>query len=438
MLDAGWIDAGRAEAAFARMHRRDRLGDRVALALACLGLAASMTTTTVAELAFIPLAVHFLVRGLNAGPTWIHGLAQPAVVAGGLYVAWQAISLAWSDDPALGVEELGHGRWLLVGVLLWPSIEHRRTLIGALAVGFLLGNGAQLAHAIGRAWGLDALTFARLPGRNSGWWDPVVGGTLLTGALGLHLPAAFMGRGRERAVAIPLALVTVGGLLATGSRGAWLASGALVACAALLTLARARVRGTLAPRRLAPLAVLVLAGGIVGAVVFGPNVQRRVDVAIDEVSRAVREDDYASHVGTRMLLVRWSLAAAAAHPLGGVGAGGLAGWTRDHLTRAGSDPTRADVRDHAHNALLHVLATTGLVGLLLAGAFVVLALRGALAQAAHALGTYQAGPLFALTGLLAVTPFDVVHLNSQTAALLGILIGLCPVWSPGLDARRPR
>jgi hypothetical protein len=40
------------------------------------------------------------------------------------------------------------------------------------------------------------------------------------------------------------------------------------------------------------------------------------------------------------------------------------------------------------------------------------------------LGTYDAGPGFALVGMLLVTPFDVVYVNSPPSALMGVLLAL--------------
>src|SRR5690606_40313370 len=62
-------------------------------------------------------------------------------------------------------------------------------------------------------------TWNRLPGRNSGWWDPVIAGSLLTAALGLHLPAALWGKKVWRALGIAGCAITLPGILATGTRG---------------------------------------------------------------------------------------------------------------------------------------------------------------------------------------------------------------------------
>ncbi len=63
------------------------------------------------------------------------------------------------------------------------------------------------------------MTFDRLPGRNSGWWQPVVGGTMLTAGVGLHLPAALTGRGKWRLIGVFGLVASISGVAATGLAG---------------------------------------------------------------------------------------------------------------------------------------------------------------------------------------------------------------------------
>ena len=55
-----------------------------------------------------------------------------------------------------------------------------------------------------------------------------MGGSVLVAGLGLHLPAAIMGRGWGRTLASGGAMVTALGILGTGTRGAWIAGLLLV------------------------------------------------------------------------------------------------------------------------------------------------------------------------------------------------------------------
>lgn len=429
LVAGGWVEAGKAERAFERMHRRDRVGDRLHLALAMVAAAGLVGPTSVTEIAYLPLLAFFFVRVINAGPTWIHWLGQPVMLGTLALAAWRAIGLAWSPDRALGLDQMSELRWVMVGALIWPVIERRRWVVYALAAGFLVGNLTQVGHAIGRAAEIDWLTWPRLPHRNSGWWDPVVGGSLLTAALGLHLPAVLMGRGKARANATALSLATVVGLFATGTRGAWLASMALVLVVFVVSLFVRKARhGRALPAHTAWVGAVV-ALGAVGAAWFaaGDTIVTRAAEAKHEIAGAIH-GDYSTDTGRRIAMAMWAGRAIEAHPFVGVGTGGYHAWVREQ------DP-EADVHDHAHNALLQLAATGGIVGVALGAYILVAGVRGGtLGLDRDTIGTYDAAPLFALIGLLLAGAFDSIHLNTQTAALLGLLLGLCPCWRPGLPA----
>ena len=182
LVSGSYITRDACERAFARMHERDRIGDRIHLALACVCMALVSGPVSVAVLAPVPLVVFFFVRVLNTGPIWIHGFGQPVVIATGLLAGWMALSLTWSSDPATGFEMMGQLRWMVLLVFVYPVIERRGALIGALALGFVFGHGAQVIDAFngfGNPWLADALWHE--PERISGWWDPAVGGAVLVG-----------------------------------------------------------------------------------------------------------------------------------------------------------------------------------------------------------------------------------------------------------------
>ncbi|MEQ8769094.1 MAG: O-antigen ligase family protein [Phycisphaerales bacterium] len=436
LLDGGWVERDQAAAAFERMHRRDAIGDRIHLALACLAAFGLAGPTSAVEIAYLPLLVFFFVRAVNAGPTWIHWLGQPMMLGALALAAWQAIALAWSGDRALGLDHLGSLRWLVIGVLFWPVIERRRTIIAAFALGMLAGNASQLAHAIGTAAQIDWLTFPRAKFRNSGWWDPVVGGSLLTAALGLHLPAAILARGAARWLALAAAGITLAGILATGTRGAWLASAGLVAIAIVWgawTAVRSNawtVRGTLARGAVLAVVLAIAGGGVWFAA--GDTLTRRYDKAREEITAAFG-GDHDSDTGARISMISWATRAIVERPFTGVGTGGYRAWVEDQ-----ADDT--NVHDHAHNAPLHIGATNGVVGLALAGFVVLVGLRAGLmrfpvAPGARGWSAYDAGPALAIVGLMLAGMFDGVHLNTQTAAVLGLMLGVCPCWSPRKEPR---
>eukprot|EP00913_Durusdinium_trenchii_P005841 g5453.t1 len=434
---APWINRSQRDDAFARQHQQDRVGVRLQWLFITGGLVAFTTTTSATEIALAPALVYSFIRLNNTWRTYASCLLQPALCLSIAFAFWGALSLLWSPDAAHGLDELAMARVLGIWVILWPLIEYRRWFIGALCVGFLVGNTIQLLHAVGVALDLPVIQWNRHLGRNSGWWDPVVGGTLLTGALGLHLPAALMGSGRWRVMGVAGCVVTGMGILATGTRGAWIASAALVFIALIVAGAHELRHRWSGPRTLwAGLVVIVLTLAL-GWLVAGNQVQSRFSEAREELTRA-SEGDYDTFTGARLMMGRWGVDAFRREPIAGVGLGGYAASVRAQLETEGQDPDAQPVHDHAHNTLIQIGATTGIVGVLLAlGVLVISLTSGFRVAPGERFASYDSGPAFALVGLSLAGGFDVIHLNSQTGALLGVLIVLCAGARPALRTGDP-
>ncbi len=382
--------------------------------------------TTYVEFAGIPLAVAFIAHTARAPRFFLGAVLQPVFALFALYWAWGALSLLWSDDLKTGTAQIGCARWLWLIPALWPAMNRRRWLIGAMICGALAGNLSQVLHAAGVWLDIEALTWPRRAGRNSGWWDPVVGGTLLVAVLGLHLPGAAFCAGRRRWMGIVGVAVTLVAIAATGTRGAWIAGAALVGAGAVAGVWSSRSRW-----RALALCTVVL-GAFAGAawLAAGDSIARRFNAGREEVAAYFREGNDASDTGARLRMARRAFEAVREHPLRGVGAGGFRAWFAQ-------DAPDSALRGHAHahNALLHGAATTGIPGALMLGGAVAFALFFA-RRAAHpgSANPYDAGPFWALAGLVLVSPFDSVQVNAQTAAMLTTLMALSP---PALPRAMP-
>jgi O-antigen ligase len=325
-------------------------------------------------------------------------------------------------------------------------MAHRRALIVALAAGFMVGNLSQAWQVVAVPMGWP--TWVRMPDRISGWWPPAMGGSMLCAALGLHLPAAVMGSGRMRVVGVVGATVTAAGLLATGTRGAWVAGAALTAVALGFGAWRWMVgRDRVGVARFAGVAAVLTVAAAVGWLVLREPITRRVVLAREDIAAALERHDYRSDTGARILMATAALRAIRERPVGGVGAGGYQAWAQSRLRAEGEPEAAALIHAHAHNAPLHIGATTGLVGLAIWGFIVVVALRGGAVGSGTTArasggpltrgtpewggwGSYDAAPFFAIVGLGLVGLFDVVQLNTQTVALLGTLLAMCMVSRP--------
>ncbi len=424
VLNGPWINRDATQTAFDEQRKRVPRGVWTHGLIAGIVLACLPGPTAISEIAILFLLGFFLLRSPKTWKTWVHSLGQPVPLIILIWVIWQFVTLAWSPDVNQGLNEIGSTRWALLILLLWPSIEWRHRWLLFLAVGFFAGHVAQLSQFIwqGEAW----FPWVRERDRLSGWWDPAIAGTLLTAALGLHLPAAIMGTGRTRLIGLGCSGITLVALLAPGTRGGWLAAIALIGVTLCVAVFVSRQRKVL----LVVVGALALFTTIAG-ITLRSQIAGRVDEARIEIAQALSGENYTSATGARIAMAGWAVEAFLENPIGGVGAGGYHDWVVEHLQTAEVDLAERSVHHHAHNTLLQIAATSGFFGLFIAALFVISALWNAFSGLTRAtLGSYAAGPGFALLGLLFVSAFDVVHINSQSTAILAVLLALTPTYVP--------
>jgi hypothetical protein len=419
-------------AAFEDQHRRDKRGWYFHVPFAALACFLAAWPTTFVEIGVAPVAVLTVIRLPWIWRIYIPLFRQPIFWILLAWAAWQSLSLAWSPDVPVGFDEFGTMRFAPLLLVLWPALDARRWLIGAWAAGFLFANASQVYQAIAQETGL--LSWDRFPERNSGWWDPAVGGTMLMAALGLHLPAALMGRGRARALGAAGSIVTLLAILATGTRGAWIGAACLCGLTGLFGAGRLRPRRRLA-RVGAGALLALLAIGAVAWLTIGDRIAQRAEAGWRETERALTVGDYRSDTGARVYMYRvawWMFADA---PVAGHGVGSFrAGMIRE-AERLGIYDETFPSHDHAHCLPAHVAATTGLIGLAIVGLLFGVSLVGGLRDLPRGIGSYDAAPAFALIGLMLVSAFDTVHVNSQTSAQLYIAVALCVGVRPPLRGR---
>lgn len=420
-VTGGYIDRDACTNAFARMHRRDAIGDRVMLILGAGGLVCLSGPVTMTEIALAPFFVFFFVRVINTSPIWIHGFGQPSSVCALALIAWMFIALIWSEDRVRGLAEIGQLRWLFAMGFLYPLIEKRGVLIGAFCVGVALAQVGQVLDYY-NGFGVDWIAHLvwNHPGRISGWWHPVVGGGILVAAMGMHMPAALWGRGRSRWIGLGGLALSGIGVLATGTRGAWGAAALLCIVGVLLMIRVRRI----------PLRRVALVGCVAGVLVgisayaIRDSLMLRINETRAEL-REFEEGDFTSYSGRRVMMAKEAINALKAHPVAGVGTGGYQRWCA-----AQGQPFGA----HAHNAPLHVLSTLGIVGGGLWAALLTVILVNAYRWGTRPVaGPYAMGPLLGIVGMMLASLTDCVQINAQSVATLGVLVALCPAWAPGAD-----
>jgi O-antigen ligase len=445
LASASWLDQASVESRHRSQfaHRLGRFGHPIHAGLAMFWCAGVVGPIGSVEIAGVLVLGCFLARLPFVRRGVRDALAQPATILLLLWAAWVWV-LAWREGfSAAAVHEASYQRWGPALVLLWAVMDRRRALIVAICVGFALAQGAQLLEFVGHAMGVPALVWSHPPApdpsaRISGWWhQPAVGGTMLVACLGLHLGPAFLGAGRTRVLAAIACGATMLALLATGTRGAWLAGGAL-ACgvAGAWVVLHARERGSWRGVALALAGVAIALGAVLA--LDGPRA--RAASLATEARAAWVQGDLDSDVGGRVLAARAALDAVGKNPLVGIGPGGFNAHARAYAQREGVSvaPFRLEHLKTAHNTLLHVGATQGVIGVLLLFGAIACALFAGLrpccgvgaATLREHLGSYAGAPGVALLGLVFAGAFDTTTLNASTAALSTILIALCPVVRP--------
>ena len=408
-------------------ERRDRLAsahpgwDRAHLLAALLfGFGLGLPITPL-ELVGIPLMAVGLLRLAQARSVYADLIRHPVALAGLAWVVWSLVAIAWSPDRSHALDELSSLRWLWVPVALWPVLNRRVAILLAIGAGMLLLHASQVTQALANQFGWASLDFDRYPDRISGWTAPVVAGSILCAVLGMHAGPAALARGGSAWLARGMVCVTGVALLATGTRGAWIAGAGVLsaaACAAVLT--RWRSIGGRGVAIAGAIAVVIAAGAWF---TVGEGIVSRVDEARAELRGALEGGDYSTSTGGRLIMWSWAAEAVRAHPVAGVGTGGYLAWVGEQQDERGIDPDSQRVLAHAHGSFIHIAATQGLIGLALFAAFCVLAMRSAWGVRTPE-GSYATGIAFGILGMLLAGVFDCVHINAQSSAVFAALVAL--------------
>jgi hypothetical protein len=299
---------------------RDPVGHNVHTALAVAYLFLLPLATTPKDAAAGVLLLWALVRLPH---TWS---CYTALARDGLlwllavWAAWHGLGLLWSPEAGAGWDELQAFRVLVTPLVLWPILDRREWLVGALLAGVFAQNLVQLGQGL-EIFGLGP----ELNDRLGGLVHPIQTGAFCAAAMCWHL-GALLGQHHvaRRRILLTVASVTglvaaTGGLVFSGSRGPWISAAIAVPLGLVVTALRR-------PPARRPALVLAASGLVclAGAwLVAGDIVSTRVEQAVAEV-RAAASGDYETDVGER--LTRWSAAWAVFldKPIAGAGGGGYA------------------------------------------------------------------------------------------------------------------
>lgn len=406
-------------------RRGDRRGSQVHLACAVAMCLLVSWPTSIVELAGIPLILALLIRIQHTRRVTPGIGVQPHMLVGYAIAAWLAVTLAWSADRSQGLEELGAWRWLWVPIAVWPVIHRRLLLTRLVAWGFAAGIASQWLHLLGTQTDLaifGPFVWDRDPARISGWWDPVVGGTLLVACLGLHMGLTTIGTRPARLASAIAVVFVLASIALTGTRGAMLAAGAVLLLGPALILART----TLQRRHITAIIVAGIGAAVLIAGVWsvhGSALVERVDDARAEVRAAIDGSPPRGDTAMRVRMAEWAIAGWEQSPVLGEGAGSFRTFSVNALEAEGLEPESFTTHDHAHSAIPHALFVGGLpyAALLTAMLWVCVVAGVRTGNVPAALG---------ILGLCAAGVFDTIQLNAQTMALLFVFIALSPSRPP--------
>ena len=395
---------------------RDPIGDRASLICACMfgiGLGGPVTAT---EIAAIPLMVVTLVRLWLGWRLPVFSLLQPTAILVLSFGAWSAISLLWTLDVKEGADHLGTLRWAWLLIALAPVRRYRRAILLAIVGGLLLGVAAQVVNWLGPTAGWYGAIWKRAADRHSGWWYPVTGGTLLSAGLGIAMGLAVASAlWRARAAYLCGAAALLMGILASGTRGAWIAAAGVAVAGAIAGFVRARPR----PRTVIVVGLVAVSAGALAWFAVGQSISARASAGIEEVRSAVENRDYSTDTGARVGMALAGIEQFRSRPLTGVGVGGFYEW--NHRRLPDPDDTASDFSHmHAHNTLIHTAATLGLPGALLLIAILVSALRDTRRGSANGCLPIALG----IVGLSIVSMFDTLTVSAQGCAMAMTLLAI--------------
>ncbi len=370
--------------------------------VAALFLVALPISTAFANVMLLVLVLTALLQGKSTRQMIVKRLQTTFAVVAILFVAWNAVSLFWSQNVSAGIEVLQAQRLLLLP-LFWPDGESSNWRFGLLAGTALAGVASLLA-----AGGLVLPGVEVFDGRVVPFQHPIVLGVLCAAGLVLALDGWSLGSRAGRVAVAFAAGLTLCALLLSGSRTGMLA--ALAAVPISLIMLHRSVR-------IAALAGVVLA---VPVGLWQQDVlQERWSTAWQELSQW-RESPETS-VGWRVAALNAAWEVGNQRPWIGQGYGGVrSAVPADHPVRAQSERFSIDREGtplNLHNMWANAFARTGVCGVVLLMGLCL----SAVSMVCRADAIHQSG-----LGLLAVWVvlgfFDAGLGTGVTLAILGLAL----------------
>ena len=309
-------------------------------------------------------------------PSWKQMLSQTWFKLLLLWIAWMAISIAWSLDSEKGFDRLKALAFFIWLPFLWPLYKQWRWLFAGFLLSAVILQCIQFAGAFGATHHGQTLI--------KGLRHPTVVGEWNAIALSCWLFLAVSVGWRAMTFCVPLAVMSAIGFIWAGQRGALF--GILVEIVIANIVLLFAVSGWL--RRI--LIRLLLSVIVIGGVYFfiGEGLSSRVKLLYEETIKSYGfvVNDTAGPIEInqfityeeRIAMWKMSIIAWRAHPIIGVGYGGYSKAT-EHIDDVVCPNFDIHQHDQPHSLYVMILTENGLVGLTLfllwSGAFFVRAFQ---------------------------------------------------------------
>jgi O-antigen ligase len=212
----------------------------------------------------------------------------------------------------------------------------------------------------------------------------------------------------------------LGGLIATGSRGPWIAAAVVLPLETIVLMVR---RPALRRAGFVVVAAALVVLALVIVVAREP-IRERIDRTVQEIREASTQRDLATSGGLRLVMWSWAYEMFRAHPVKGIGAGSYRAEQQElpayqELLQRQPEDAEYFNRTHPHSAYLYALACTGLVGAALLASVVLLLLRQCWRDRPD--HWYADGNLFVLVSWFVGAIFECSNLVGTMMGLLGLV-----------------
>jgi len=354
----------------------DLIGVPAHVAAAIVAIICESISTATSSVGIFILLAATLLRAPALVPSWKQMLSQTWVKLLLLWIAWMALSIAWSPDRVQGLNRLGALKFFIWIPMLWPLHKQWRWLFAGFLLSALVLQGIQVAGAFGATHQGETLI--------KGLRHPTVVGEWNAMALSCWLFLAVSVGWRAMALCIPLAILSSIGFVWAGQRGALFGIVVEIVVANIVLLFA--VRGWLRRVLIRLLISVIVIGGVY--VVLGEGLSARIKILWVEGMKSLgvnvdggpvqNQSNESITSEERIAMWKMSMIAWRAHPIIGVGYGGYSKAT-EHIDDVVCPNFDMHQYDQPHSVYVMILTENGLVGLTLflvwSGAFFVRAFK---------------------------------------------------------------